>query len=72
MPGLDTLDALLVAWAFCLQTAPIVHVALRRRRFERYTLRYGWLVYTPRLPTAVIHTVLNLTAHWATARNSSS
>jgi hypothetical protein len=58
--ALDNLDILFVAWAFCFQFVLIVHFALRRRLFESYTVRFGWLVYALSVPAAVISIVLLL------------
>jgi hypothetical protein len=60
MPGLDALDTLFVAWAFFFQTVLIVHFALRRRFFESYTLKIGWIVYALGIPAAVISVILLL------------
>jgi hypothetical protein len=58
MSKLDNLDKLFISWAFLLQIVLIVHFALRRRLFESYTLKYGWLVYALCIPAAVISIVL--------------
>jgi hypothetical protein len=60
MSGLDTMDRLFVGWAFAFQIILIVHFAVRRRFFESYTLRFGWLVYALCIPAAVISLVLLL------------
>jgi len=60
MFGLDNLDLLFVVWAFFFQIVLIVHFALRKRFFESYTLKYGWLVYALCIPAAVISIVLLL------------
>ena len=60
MPGLDRLDILFVAWAFFFQVALIIHYALRRRFFESYTLKIGWIIYALSIPAAVISTILLL------------
>lgn len=60
MPGLDRLDILFVAWAFFFQIALIVHFALRRRFFEGYTLKIGWIIYALSIPAAVISIILLL------------
>jgi hypothetical protein len=58
MFGLDHLDTLFVVWAFFFQIVLIVHFALRKRNFENYTMKYGWLVYALSIPAAVISVVL--------------
>lgn len=58
MSELDNLDRLFVVWAFFFQIVLIVHFALRKRLFESYTLRYGWLVYALSIPAVVISIVL--------------
>ena len=60
MQKLDRLDTLFVVWAFTFQIVLIVHFALRKRFFESYTLKYGWLVYALCVPAAVISIVLLL------------
>ena len=60
MFSLDKLDILFVAWAFTLQIILIVHFAIRRRFFESYTLKYGWLVYAMSLPALAISIILIL------------
>jgi hypothetical protein len=60
MFDLDNLDVLFVIWAFFFQTALIVHFALRKRFFESYTVKVGWIVYALSVPAAVISVVLLL------------
>ena len=60
MPGLDRLDILFVVWAFTFQIVLIVHFALRKRLFESYTQRYGWIVYALCFPAAILSIVLLL------------
>lgn len=60
MLGLDNYDTLFVIWAFIFQIVLIVHFALRKRFFESYTMKYGWLVYALCFPAAVISIVLLL------------
>lgn len=57
---MDNLDKLFIVWAFFFQIALIVHFALRRRLFESYTLRYGWLVYALCIPAVIVSIVLLL------------
>ena len=60
MPDLDRMDRLFIGWAFAFQVILIVHFAIRRRFFESYTVRFGWLVYALCIPAAVISLVLLL------------
>ena len=60
MSKLDSLDKLFVFWSFFFQIVLIVHFALRKRLFESYTLKYGWLVYALCIPAVVISIVLLL------------
>jgi hypothetical protein len=58
MSKLDNLDRLFVVWAFFFQTVLIVHFALRKRLFESYTVRFGWIVYALSIPAVVLSIVL--------------
>ena len=60
MFGLDRLDTLFVVWAFILQIILIIHFAVRKRLFETYTIKYGWLVYALCFPASRCqhHTVI--------------
>ncbi|HUW09788.1 MAG TPA: hypothetical protein VM537_08660 [Anaerolineae bacterium] len=60
MFGLDALDTLFVVWAFFFQIVLIVHFAVRKRFFESYTKRFGWIVYALCIPAVVISIVLLL------------
>ena len=60
MFGLDKLEILFVIWAFLLQIILIIHFAMRKRLFESYTLKYGWLVYAMCIPAVVISIILLL------------
>lgn len=60
MQHLDNLDKLFVIWAFTFQIILILHFAVRKRFFESYTLKYGWLVYGLSIPAAIISLVLLL------------
>jgi hypothetical protein len=60
MLGLDGLDILFVAWAFFFQIVLIVHFAVRKRLFETYTVKYGWIVYALSIPAVMISIVLLL------------
>ena len=53
-------DKLFVGWAFFFQLALIVHFALRKRFYDTYTLKYGWLVYALCIPAATISIFLLL------------
>ena len=54
MFGFDTLDTLFIVWAFFFQIVLIVHFAIRKRLFESYTMKYGWLVYALCFPAAAL------------------
>ena len=58
MFGLDRLDTLFVIWAFTLQIVLILHFAVRKRFFESYTVKYGWLVYALCFPSCVVSIIL--------------
>jgi hypothetical protein len=58
MFGLDKLELLFVIWAFLLQIILIIHFFIRRRFFETYTLKYGWLVYAMCFPALLISIIL--------------
>ncbi len=58
MFDLDALDTLFVVWAFSLQIILIIHFAVRKRYFDTYTLKYGWLVYALCIPAALISIIL--------------
>jgi len=60
MYELDNLDILFVVWAFTFQIVLIVHFAMRKRFFESYTMKYGWIVYALCIPAVVISIVLML------------
>ena len=60
MFGLDQLDTLFVIWAFTLQILLILHFAVRKRYFESYTVKYGWLVYALCFPSLVVSIILLL------------
>jgi hypothetical protein len=54
MFGLKKLDSLFVGWAFFFQIALIIHFAVRKRFFETYTLKFGWIVYALCIPAVII------------------
>lgn len=58
MASLDALDLLFVAWAFFFQIVLVVHFAVRKRFYESYTLKYGWVVYTLSIPAVAISVAL--------------
>ena len=60
MADLDNLDILFIIWAFFFHVVLIVHFALRKRFFETYTWKYGWIVYVLSIPAVVISIVLLL------------
>jgi len=60
MFNLDSLDILFVMWAFFFQVVLIVHFAMRKRFFESYTQKFGWIVYALSIPAVVISVVLLL------------
>ena len=60
MFGLDRLDTLFVIWAFTLQIVLIAHFAVRKRFFESYTVKYGWLVYALCIPSIAVSIILLL------------
>ena len=60
MSALDNLEILFVVWAFFFQIVHIVHFALRKRFFESYTIKIGWIVYALSIPAVVISIVLLL------------
>ncbi len=60
MSEIDNMDRLFVAWAFFFQIALIVHFAVRKRFFDSYTVKYGWIVYALCIPAVVISIVLLL------------
>jgi hypothetical protein len=60
MSDSDNLDKLFVVWAFLFQVVLIVHFALRKRFFESYTMKIGWIVYALCIPAVVISILLLL------------
>ena len=58
MFGLDNLEILFVVWAFFFQIVLIIHYAVRKRFFESYTTKIGWLVYALCIPAAIISIIL--------------
>ena len=60
MFGLDNFDTMFVIWAFLLQIILIIHFAVRKRFFDSYTIKYGWIVYALRFPALVISLILLL------------
>ena len=58
MSDSDNLDKLFIAWAFLFQIVLIVHFALRKRFFESYTLKIGWIVYALCIPAVIISILL--------------
>ena len=63
---LENGDVIFSAWAFAVQVILIIHFAVRKRLFESYTLKYGWLVYTLSIPAVMISIYLLLNKRpWA-------
>ena len=60
MFGLTGQEILFVVWAFAFQAILIAHFALRKWSFERYTHRYGWLVYAMSIPALAVSVLLLL------------
>jgi len=60
MDSLDNLDILFIIWAFFFQIVLIVHFAVRKRNYESYTLKYGWILYALSIPAVIISIVLLL------------
>lgn len=60
MSSLDRFDKLFIIWAFILQVLLIAHFAVRKRFFESYTTRWGWVVYGLALPAVIISVILLL------------
>ena len=60
MSDSDNLDKLFIVWAFLFQVVHIVHFALRKRFFESYTMKIGWIVYALCIPAVVISIFLLL------------
>jgi hypothetical protein len=58
MSDLDKLDRLYIVWAFIFQVVLIIHFLVRKRFFENYTLKYGWIVYALCIPAVVISVLL--------------
>ena len=58
MSDVDDLDILFIVWAFLFQVVLILHFALRKRFFESYTVRMGWIVYALCIPAVVISLLL--------------
>ena len=58
MNGTDRLDNLFIYWVFFYQIVLIIHFAARKRYFENYTLKYGWLVYALAIPAVIISIIL--------------
>jgi len=51
---------LFVTWAFLFQAVLIVHFSLRRWAFDRYILKFGWIVYAMSIPAIVVSLFLLL------------
>lgn len=60
MFGLDKRDTLFAVWAFAVQIILVIHFAVRKRFFESYTIKFGWIVYALSIPAVVISIILLL------------
>ncbi|MFA9403761.1 MAG: hypothetical protein ACERKY_11950 [Anaerolineales bacterium] len=58
MFGSDSLEVLFVVWSFFIQFVLIVHFASRKWAFERYTWKYGWIVYALSIPSVLVSLVI--------------
>lgn len=58
MFGLDSFDILFIVWAFLFQVILIIHFSIRKKYFESYTQRFGWLVYALSIPAVLISILL--------------
>jgi hypothetical protein len=58
MQNLDQLDLMFVVWAFLYQIVLIIHFSIRKRYFESYTMKYGWIVYALAIPGLFISVFL--------------
>jgi hypothetical protein len=58
MAGRDGLEVLFVIWAFLFQAILIAHFSLRKWAFDRYTRRFGWLVYAMSIPAVFVSLIL--------------
>jgi hypothetical protein len=56
--NLDNLDRLFVIWAFLFQIILIVHYAVRKPFFDKYTIKYGWVVYALCIPALIVSIIL--------------
>ena len=57
MTPLDLLDKVYIVWAFTFQILLIIHFALRKWNFEKYTFKYGWIIYALGLFAAALSVV---------------
>lgn len=60
MFGSGGLEVIFVIWSFLIQFVLIVHFALRKWFFERYTWKYGWIVYALSIPAVFVSLALLL------------
>jgi hypothetical protein len=60
MRDLDNLDILYAAWAILYQVVLVMHFAVRKRLFESYTAKYGWIIYALAIPAVAISIILLL------------
>jgi hypothetical protein len=57
---MNHLDTLFVVWALAFQIVLIIHFGVRKRAFDTYTIRYGWIVYALGIPAALVSLILLL------------
>jgi hypothetical protein len=57
MTDLTQFEYIFSGWAFLLQLSIIAHFAIRKRLFESYTVKYGWIIYALCFPALVISLV---------------
>jgi len=56
----DTLELSFVVWVFAFQLVLILHFALRKRYFDTYTMKSGWVVYALAIPAILVSLTLLL------------
>jgi hypothetical protein len=58
MVGMDGQETLYAISAFLFQIILIIHFSLRKWAFERYTHRFGWIVYAMSIPAVIVSLLL--------------
>jgi hypothetical protein len=58
MLGMDGQETLYAISAFLFQIILIIHFSLRKFAFERYTQRFGWVVYAVSIPAVIVSLLL--------------